>query len=306
MEKILIALVPVFVLILLGYGLKRIKFPDETFWASADKFTYFILFPSLLFYKISTANLEGVDGISFIASAMIALVIISVVLMLLNYFTLMLDGPSFTSVYQGGIRFNVYVFLALTDALFADQGLVLAALLLTFMIPTINFLCIGVFSLYASAKKITFISVLKSIFTNPLILACLLGGLVNFFDITMGIYIEKSLSVLSLAALPLGLLSVGVGLHLSHLKEAKLELLSTLFIKLALFPAVIFFVAKGLGVGGLPLTILVLFAAMPTAPSAYILARQLGGDMKLMSSLITTEILLSWVTIFVLLQVINS
>lgn len=306
MENILIALIPVFLLIALGYWLKRIKFPNEDFWASADKFTYFILFPSLLFYKISTANLEGIDGFSFILSATITLLIISAVLMVMNYFAFMFEGSAFTSVYQGSVRFNVYVFLALTDALFGDTGVVLAALLLTFMIPTINLLCIGIFSMYASSSKPTFFSILKSIFTNPLILACLMGGAVNFLDISIGIFFEKTLRVLSSAALPLGLLSVGVGLHLSHLKEAKMELLSALFIKLALFPAMIFFVANGLGVSGLPLTILILFAAMPTAPSAYILARQLGGDTKLMSSIITTEILVSSVTIFVLLQVINS
>lgn len=306
MEKILIALLPVFLLILLGYSLKRIKFPNEDFWASADKFTYFILFPSLLFYKISTANLTGVDGFSFIATGLITLVVISLVLMILNQFAFMFEGRAFTSVYQGSIRFNVYVFLALTDALFGDKGVVLAALLLTFMIPTINLLCIGIFSMYASTQKPTFVSVFKSIFTNPLILACLVGGGVNFLNIDIGIYFEKTLSVLSSAALPLGLLSVGVGLHLTHIKEAKMELLSALFIKLALFPAMIFFIANALGVSGLPLTILILFGAMPTAPSSYILARQLGGDTKLMSAIITTEILVSSVTIFVLLQVINS
>ena len=306
MQNILLSLIPIFLLILLGYSLKRIKFPNEEFWESADKFTYFVLFPSLLFYKISTASLDGIDGFSFVLSAIITLIIISVVLIVMNYFSFMFEGRAFTSVYQGAVRFNVYVFLALTHALYGDSGIVLAALLLTFLIPTINLMCIGVFSVYAPSCKPTIISILKSIFTNPLILACFLGGAFNFFDFRLISYIEKTLAILSSAALPLGLLSVGVGLHLSNIKEAKMELLSSLFIKLALFPAMIFFVANGLGVSGLPLSILILFGAMPTAPSAYILSRQLGGDSKLMSSIITTEILVSSVTIFVLLQVINS
>lgn len=305
MENILEALIPIFLLILLGYGFKRIKFPDDAFWPYADKFTYYVLFPSLLVYKLSTANLSDIDGFAYVSSALIALVIVSLALMLFNKMALF-EGKAFTSIFQGATRFNTYVFLALVDALFGDGGLVLAAFLITFLIPIINILCISIFSLYAASSKITVMSFTKSIVKNPLIVACVLGGAINFFGVNLTTPVLKTLSVLSSAALPLGLLSVGVGLHLSHIKEAKMELLTSMFFKLAIFPAVIFFVAKAMGVEGLALSVLVVFGAMPTASSAYILARELGGDLKLMSSIVTLETIVSIVTLSVLLQVIAS
>ena len=306
MQNILLALLPIFLLIALGYFFKRIKFPNEEFWQYADKFTYYVLFPSLLVYKLSTASLENIDGFNFILTALLSILMLSVILIIIDKFAFFFEGSAFTSVYQGSIRFNTYVFLALTDAIYGDGGLVLAALLMTFLIPSINVFCIGIFSMYASSDKVTFFSLIKSIVTNPLIIACVIGGALNYFDITIVAPLEKTLAILSSAALPLGLLSVGVGLHIAHIKEVKLELFSAVFLKLALLPVIIFSMALSLGVTGLPLLILTLFGAMPTASSSYILARELGGDLKLMSAIITVQTLLSIVSISAILMILDS
>jgi len=306
MQNILLALLPIFLLIALGYFFKRIKFPNEEFWQYADKFTYYVLFPSLLVYKLSTASLENIDGFNFILTALLTILMVTIILMIIDKFAFFFEGAAFTSVYQGSIRFNTYVFLALTDAIYGDGGLVLAALLMTFLIPSINVFCIGIFSMYASSDKVTFVSLIKSIVKNPLIIACVIGGALNYYGITLVAPLEKTLAILSSAALPLGLLSVGVGLHIAHIKEVKLELFSAVFIKLALFPVIIFSMALSLGITGLPLLILTLFGAMPTASSAYILARELGGDLKLMSAIITVQTLLSIFSISAILMILDS
>lgn len=306
MQNIIEALLPIFFLIILGYFFKRIKFPNEEFWASSDKFTYYVLFPALLVYKLSTASLEGIDGFNFILSAFLTMLILTLALMLFNRFVKKFKGDSFTSIYQGAIRFNTYVFLALVDAIFGDSGLVLAALLMTFMIPLINIFCISIFSIYAASNKITVKSFTLSIIKNPLIMGCVVGGLLNFFGITLFTPIEKTLGILSSAALPLGLLSVGVGLHLSSIKEAKLELILAIIVKLVVYPLAIYFIGQSLGITGLALLVLVVFGSMPTASSAYILARQLGGDLKLMSAVITMQTLLSILSISVILMLIQN
>lgn len=300
MQNIIEALLPIFLLIVLGYFFKRIKFPNEQFWVSSDKFTYYVLFPSLLVYKLSTASLDDINSFNFVAAAFLTVVILSVFLMFFNAFK-KFKGDSFTSIYQGTVRFNTYVFLALVDAIFGDVGLILAAILMTFMIPLLNIFCIAIFSFYASSQKVTLKSFLLSIAKNPLIVACVLGASINYFGISIFVPIENTLGILSKAALPLGLLSVGVGLHLSHIKEAKLELVLAIVVKLVVFPFVMYFVAKALGVSGVALLVLVVFASMPTASSAYILARQLGGDLKLMSSIITMQTLFCMVTISTIL-----
>ena len=297
MQGIVLALLPIFILISLGYIFKRIKFPNKEFWPHADKFTYYVLFPSLLVYKLSSANLSDIDGFNFVSSALITLFLVSFILIFINKIFFSFDGASFTSIFQGATRFNTYVFFALVSAILGDEGLVLAAFLITFLIPIINILCITIFSLYTSSSKMTLKSFFKSIMKNPLILACIVGGGLNSLGINLPEFSLKTLEILSSAALPLGLLSVGVGLHIGAIKDLKSELILANILKLIVFPVLIFFVGKFLGVSGITLTLLVIFASMPTASSAYILARELGGNLSLMSAIITIQTLLSMFTI---------
>lgn len=304
MEHIFSALIPIFLLILFGYFFKRIKFPSNDFWASADKLTYFILMPSLLIYKLSTANLDNLDAFDFVLTGILAITTLLIISVILNM-KFKSSGAQFTSVVQGAVRFNTYVFLALISAMYGDKGIALAALLITFAIPFINFICITVFAVYVSDKKATLKSLLKSITTNPLIVACFIGGGINYLDIDLPIIAVNFLSIISASALPMGLLSIGFSLDLSSIKEAKLELILASFLKLIVMPLIMFIIAKLFSIGGLLLIILLIFASVPTAPSSFILARQLGGDSRLMASIITLQTLLSLFSVSVILWCIQ-
>ena len=266
MSLIFSALIPVFALILIGYFFKRIKFPSHEFWPQADKLTYYVLMPSLLIYKLSNPN-------------------------------------AFTSVIQGGIRFNTYVFLALSGAIFGNEGLILSAILLTFTIPFINILCITIFALYIGNDKLNFLYLLKSIVTNPLIVACVIGGGINFLGIQLPLVLNNTLEILSKAALPMGLLSVGFGLVIKEIKDSKTELFISSFAKHIILPFFIFILGKYFELNDLMLSILILFAILPTASSSFILARQLGGDIGLMSSIITVQTLVSALFIIIFLKI---
>jgi len=301
MVHIFTALIPIFSLIMIGYFLKKIKFPSKEFWPQADKLTYYILMPSLLIYKLSTASLEGVNSVNFVSTALLTITFVLFILMATNKL-FNFKGDAFTSIVQGGIRFNTYVFLALADSIYGDEGLVLAAILMMFVIPFINVLCISTFALYVSESRLTFIYLLKSIVTNPLIVACFIGGMINFVGIDLPIVANKILAILSSAALPLGLLSVGFGLVIKEIKSSKSEIFNANFAKLVITPIIMFFIAKLFGLNELMVSILVIFAVLPTAPSSFILARQLGGDVSLMSSIITVQTLLSVLFIILVLN----
>ena len=303
MEHILTALIPIFLLILIGYYFKTIKFPSTDFWSSADKLTYFVLMPSLLVYKLSTANLEGLEAFDFVITSLLAILAVLFICIFIN-FKVKTQGAPFSSIVQGSVRFNTYVFLALISAMFSDEGIALAALLISFAIPLINFICISVFALYVNDKKATLLGLIKSIITNPLILACFLGGGINYLDFSMPVLALNLLKILSAAALPMGLLSIGFSLDLSSIKEAKLELILSTCLKLIIMPLCMFFIGKAFGLSGVLLAILIIFAAMPTAPSSFILARQLGGDARLMASIITLQTIISIFTISFILSLI--
>ncbi len=296
-------LIPIFILIILGYIFKRISFPHVEFWKYLDKFNYFVLFPSLLIYKLSTAKIENFQSLDFVYITAFSILFVALFLIIYNrYFPSSNSG--FTSIFQGGIRFNTYVYLALIDALFHDKGVVAAAFLITFMIPLLNLLSIGSFAYYVNESKVTFISFLQSIFTNPLILACFFGGGLNFLDITLPTVINSTLAIISQSALPLGLLSVGVGLHFTNLYTMKKEIFISSFAKLFLLPLLILILGKLFYLESFYLAIIVIFGSIPTATSAYILAKELGGDTKLISSIISFQTIISIISIFFILQFI--
>ncbi len=304
MGTLLAALAPIFSLILIGYALKHFAFPSQDFWPQLDKLTYYILIPAMLIYKLSTATLQNSTDalvmIQIIFSSLLILTILLIVTQKLIHFS----GAVFTSVYQGAIRYNTYVYLALIDALYGDEGIVLAAFLITFAIPFINILCVSIFGFYVRDGKFSFIRVGKSILSNPLIIACLLGGFLNFSTIGLPFGTEALMAMLGAPGIPLGLLSIGVGLRFRSLGTLSPDFWISSIAKLAILPLIMAGLCVVLGVDGLMLNIVVLFGAMPTAAAAYILARQMGGDVELMSALITGQTLLAFGSLTVVLQFI--
>lgn len=300
MDHIFSALVPVFGLILIGYLFKRISFPSHEFWPMADKLTYFILMPALLIYKLSNAKFEA-NSVSFVLASLIAIFLTMIILIIINKIT-PTKNSSFTSIMQGGIRFNTYVFLAISGSIFGDTGLVLSAIILTFAIPFINILCVTIFAIYSDNSKLDFKYLIKSIIKNPLIIGCVIGGAINFFAIPIHVSLGNLLEILSKAALPLGLLSIGYALVLKDLKSAKKDMFISSFAKFIILPFFIYFFGKMFGLDDIMISILVLFSVLPTAPSSFILARQLGGDISLMTSIITLQTLASAFFIIIFLK----
>ena len=300
MEHIFSALVPVFGLILIGYLFKRISFPSHEFWPMADKLTYFILMPALLIYKLSNAKFEA-NSVSFVLASLIAIFLTMIILIIVNKIT-PTKNSSFTSIVQGGIRFNTYVFLAISGSIFGDTCLVLSAIILTFAIPFINILCVTIFALYSDNSKLDFMYLIKSIIKNPLIIGCVVGGAINFFAIPIHVSLGNLLEILSKAALPLGLLSIGYALVLKDLKSAKKDMFISCLAKFIILPLFIYFFGKMFGLDDIMISILVLFSVLPTAPSSFILARQLGGDISLMTSIITVQTLASAFFIIIFLK----
>lgn len=291
MEHIFSSLIPIFSLIVIGYLFKKISFPSQDFWPMADKLTYYILMPSLLVLTLSKAKFD-ISSINLVSSSLLAIFLTLIFLIVFNKIS-STRNSSFTSVVQGGIRFNTYVFLALSGSIFGSEGLVIAAIIISFAIPFLNVLCITIFALYEENLKINFFYILKSIFKNPLIISCFFGAFLNLFAINIPLSFENLLKILGSAALPMGLISIGYTLVLKELGSNKKDLTITMFAKFIVLPVFIYFLAKVFNLDSLAISILVLFAIMPTAPSSFILARQLNGDMPLITSIITLQTIVS-------------
>ena len=297
------ALTPVFVLILLGYLFRRWHFPGDDFWIQAERFTYYVLFPVMLIFKLGQARLPPSaygDILILIAAMLVSMTLLLATLQWIWRW----PGPVFSSVFQGGIRFNSYVALAAAGMLLGDEGLSLIAIAMAVKVPLLNLLCILMFSLVAGNEPVRLKPVLRAIVSNPLIIGSVVGMVWSYFRIGFHPLLAGILEPLSELALPLGLMTVGAGLQLKALRGASLPFLVSSTVKLAVFPLLTAALAMLLGLEGLMVQVVVLLAALPTATSSYILARQLGGDAPLMAGIISGQTLLAMFTIPLLLGVL--
>lgn len=294
------ALLPVFLVIISGYVFRRFHFPGENFWTYAERITYYVLFPSLLLQKTATAQFD-VRTLFPMVTALITAVLAMTSLLLLTRLWWKFGAAAFTSFFQGGIRFNTYIGLSASFALFGDGGLTLAALAIAVLIPLINVLCVTVLVISAHSQKRDWRSITQAIIRNPLIVACAGGILLNISGIKLPEAISNTLTLFGRASLPLGLLALGAALKIADVHTSGKVILSNCVLKLAVMPAFMWTIAQMLDLHHSAAGIAVLFAALPGSPTSYILARQLGGDSLLMAGIVTAQVIFSLVTLPVIM-----
>jgi predicted permease len=288
------ALAPVFLLIAIGYALRRSGFPGTAFWMDAERLVYWVLFPPLLLVTTAGAELAGFR-IGPLAVALIAAILLTAVLTLAIRPWLWLCPPAFTSVFQGAIRNNTYVGLAGAAALFGQAGLAVMGIVVFVVVTTVNLLCVSVLVYYRGGTPSSR-QLIVPILQNPLILACLAGFALNALGIGLIETAGRTLEILGSGSLSLALLCVGAGLDLKRLGRHLRPIVITSILKLMVMPATTALCLWLLGVEGLTASVAVLFSACPISASSYVLARLLGGDAPLLASLITITTLAAVLT----------
>ena len=286
------ALLPVTLLIGLGYALRASSFLPEAGWPPIERMVYFVLFPALLFNELATANLSGVP-VARMATVLLATQLIMAVLASAARRRWQVNGPAYTSVLQCVVRWNTYVALALGPALFGTGAGPLVALAVAVMVPAANVLSVAALARHGSGGRSGARAFAKAVATNPLILASVAGMALNMSGLGLPRVIEDTLAILARATLGLGLLTVGAGLRPFLVADRPVLIFGTTAAHLLLRPAVGVALAATMGLTGTAVEVVALACAVPTATSSYILARLLGGDAELMAALVTTTTLLA-------------
>lgn len=294
MSAIAVALAPVLALIALGFGLQRSAFLAEAAWPAIERLTYFVLFPALLVGTLGSQDPTALPWPAMLAAVALALLAAAAALLLWRRLGPEQDGAAFTSVFQGGVRFNTYIALAIIQALLGPEGVVAGAVVFGFMIPLVNLLCIAAFARWGSGAVRGVRPFVLTVAANPLIVACAVGWLLASSGIGLPGVSADILEIIGRAALPLGLLAVGAALRpellRGHLQPAAVASL----VQFGLKPVVAVALCAAFGFDALLTAVFVITFMTPTAPSAYILARQLGGDTAAMASIITLQTLLAF------------
>jgi hypothetical protein len=298
MAIVFAALLPVFVLIVLGIILKRTLMRLETQWHGLERLTYYVLFPMLLIQTLVKADLSsvpvaGVGGALLLAALAISLLCLALQPLLARF---AIDGPAFTSIFQGATRWQTYVALSVSGNLFGNAGLALASVAMVAIIPLVNVLSVTVLAHYASPERQSLRTIVMTVLRNPLIWACAIGLAINVIHLPLPKIWHQVADALGSSSLAIGLLVTGAGLHLEGFLRPNLAASLGVIFKLILMPAIAIALALMFGLSGVNLVIVAACSAVPTSPSAYVMARQMGGDAPLLAQIITLQTILAAVT----------
>ncbi len=282
------ALAPVFAVILLGYFFKKWRFVPDTFWGAAERITFYVFFPSLLIATTARADMAGIQVLPMVGALVTGIVIVVALCFWLRT-PLQLDGPSFTSLIQGSVRPNAYVGIAAAAALFGREGLILVSLCIATAVPLVNAIGVAAMVRYASpaGAQVGWKSMVWPIAKNPMIIACLIGLLLNVTGLGLPPLVGPLLDILGRASLPVGLLAVGAGLEMGAMRSAGRTVIVTSAVKVLLLPILTFGLCVAFGLVGPAAAVPVLYAALPGSASAYVMARQMGGNAEIMAGSIT-------------------
>ncbi len=304
MIHVVTALTPIFLLIILGWVFNKLDFPGASFWPAAEKITYYVFFPALLFINTYRAPFADLKVLPIALTIVVSVGIVTVLMLVLRPW-LPLSGPAFSSLFQGGLRLNTYVGISAAFVLLGDQGLILSAMVIAVMIPLSNLICVCIVSKYGTNGSRGWTGLSSALLSNPLILACLLGIAANLLNIPLEFGLMEFLVILGQASLCLGLLSVGAGLVFQGVSSSTWTVGLVSAIKLAVLPLLAALVGWMIGLDATSRYVVVIFASLPCGPAAYVLARQLGGDHKFMAEIITIQTIAAFLTMPVLLRFVQ-
>lgn len=293
---VLNSLFPVFGLILCGSLLKRYGMTNDVFVQTADKLTYYIFFPLLLFWKIGNSS-TALFSNTGLYIAVICSVLIVYGLSTAFIFVFKVADYQAGSFSQSCYWFNSYTGTAIVLSVLGKDGIQHFGILFGMIIPLVNVLCVSTLIWFSGEKTLSINrlgQIFKGLVSNPLILACLSGIL--YANLAQGFppFIDSTLALCSFVVLPLALLSIGTALSLAGIRDHfKLSLIASIF-KLLVMPGVGYLLLTIFGVTGIAFKVGLIYFTLPASPVLYILSSQLNSDTKLASAAIALSTTLSF------------
>jgi predicted permease len=310
MTQIFLALLPVFIVIVIGVVLRLSGLIGETQWPGIDHICYFVLFPAIIFKEIATADFSDIPIWRMAAAMVVALCAMFGLLLILRVpisSALKINGPQFSSLFQGATRWHTFIAFAIVPVFFGNGALALAAVGAATMTPVLNVICVIVMSLYArpQGEALSTRWFALVVLRNPFILSSVGGVLFQFFGLSLPAIAVQVLDMIGRGALGLALLTVGAGLHFGEAAANRMTIGLATVLKLLVLPFFMYLALRFFAVGGTPAAVAIICSAVPTGSGAYVLARQMGGDAPLVANILTSQVICAAVTIpFVLALIV--
>ena len=287
-------LFPDFSLIACGWLLCRYTALDRRVWDQVESLVYYFLFPVLLFHSIVRSPIDFGATSNLLAAGLgvgLSGIALAYALPYLPGIGRHIDRREHAGSAQIAFRFNSFICLALADRLAGPQGLLLIAVLIGVCVPLMNVAAVWPMARHAQT------GFLRQLVRNPLIIATASGLVVNLLGLGVPTWMEPTLTRLGAASLALGLMAAGAGMQFATLARGKVLAVSLLSIRHLILPLIGWGLARALRLDATQAAVLMAFAAVPTASSAYVLAARMGYNGPYVAGLVTMSTLLGIVSL---------
>ena len=292
------ATLPIFLIMVLGWFLMRIGLFNKEFNKVADKYVFKVALPVLLFKDIATADIRSDFNVTFVLFCMVTTNIMFLAIWGLSYIFIK-DKTQVGAFAQASARGSAAVLgIAFINNIYGNSGM--APLMIVSAVPLYNILSVIILTFSSSAKDSKNSNIKKAcinVVKNPIIIGIFLGLPFSIFGINIPAIPLKAVTSIAQTATPIALLVVGAGFEgAKAIKKIKLTSIAT-FIKLVLLPLIFFPFAIAFGFCGSELVAILVMLGSPTTVTCYIMAKNMGNDEVLSSSIVVMATLLSSVTL---------
>ena len=282
-------LFPDFSLILIGYLLCRFTALNRQVWEPVERLVYFLMFPVLLFHSIVKSPLDLSTASSLMAAGLVLCLMGIALAYSLPWWPWVgqrFDKRLHAASAQIGFRFNSFIALALANKVAGPQGLLLISVVIGVCVPLLNVGAVWPMARHANKGFV------RELIRNPLIIGTVSGLTANLLGLQIPPWLDPTVTRIGQASLALGLMAAGAGMQFSSLKDAKTLGILVLAARHLAMPTMALGVAMLFQLDATQTSVLLLFAAVPTASSCYVLAARMGYNGAYVAGLVTLSTLL--------------
>lgn len=287
--NVIYPILPTTILLIMGVLLKRYLQVADEFWTGMEKMVYFVFFPVLLLETTTNAKL----GLEYIPLALLGLGVMGIGIIFSFLGIKLFSAPvkTLSSIFQCGFRFNTYVGISIVAVALGNEGVSYFAIIAGACVPLANYIAVSALAVNSGR------SIFREVIKNPLIIATISGIVFNLLGLKLPEFLNGTLKLISNATIVLGLIAVGSALHFQSLGYYRKLSVYFISLKLLILPIVTIIILSLINVSEIMKTVLIIFAALPTASSAYILSMRMNGDGKTVALQISVGSVLSLFTI---------
>jgi predicted permease len=297
---------PIFLLVLLGIVLKKLRVIDDTFTNTASRLVFVVAMPTMLFMSMINTDIRSLINLGYLAYGLAATFVVFVFFSLLTPFFVK-DKRDYGVFVQGAFRGNLAIVgLAFSFNAYGAVGLATASILMSVMTILYNLLSIYTLSASLSGERVKISQLVANIAKNPLIIALVSGMIVSLFDVSFPEFMVTSGEYVAQMTLPLALICIGGAMSLAELRNSSSVATIAVFAKLIISPVVIVYPAYLLGFEAMELGVLFLMVSAPTAAASYIMVQAMGGNGKLAANIVVISTLASVMTVSVGLALLKQ